>query len=319
MAILEWDKDSAAICDRIRTDARLKVFVKTVESPDLIEGWIEHHKNIVGAKNLIVADNGSVNQRVLDIYEKNSNETIVFRFSGPHNEIHWHPRFSRLFAAIQQSCEYCLFADADERLVWMTESSWTADNSVVRSLPANDRASIVPTTWLINRLNCLSEFGLLDTEGRPRLVNNLKWGKPILPARLVGVQPGIHNAQYETESYSTSCGTNFILLHLTQLPMQRIGVNRRKLISNGYIEGRLSDEEIINLNLDNPLAMRFILEMKRMYGLLAEGTGNAYQDDSGYIELKDRGIITYSNFESEKTFRNFLRSGAGLIKDIFQN
>jgi hypothetical protein len=319
MGILEWDKDSKAICERIRSPARLKVVVKTIESPELIEDWIKHHERIVGSENLIIADNGSLDQRVLDIYEKNSHEAIIFRFSGPHNQIHWHPRFSSLFEAIRASCEYCLFADADERLVWMSENSWTADRSLVGSLPADNGRYIVPTTWLINRLNSRTRFGLLDTEGRPRLSNNLKWGKPILPAGLVGAQSGIHNAQYGTESYSTSCGTNFILLHLTQLPMQRIVMNRKKLISNGYIENGLTDEEIISLDLDNPLAMRFIIEMKNMYSLLASGTEETSEDGSSYLELHYSGDIGYSSFEARETFRSFLNAGPDLVREVFRD
>ena len=132
---------------------------------------------------------------------------------------------------VKETCQYFSFIDADERLVLLRENIWIADNSIVTKLVSKPEGGIIPTTWLINSLNCSDTFDLLDTKSRPRLENNLKWGKPILPSKLVGIQPGMHNVQFSHFPFSTEFGVNFFLLHYTQFPENRISVNRNKLIS----------------------------------------------------------------------------------------
>ena len=91
MPIYSWDVDKAAIVARVRTPAILKLCAKVRDEPLLIEGWITHHQAIVGADNLIIADNMSKNPEMLAVLEKYSDRVTVFRFPGSHNNIHWRP------------------------------------------------------------------------------------------------------------------------------------------------------------------------------------------------------------------------------------
>ncbi len=59
MPFYRWDSDRDQILNRLRSKATLKICVKLVDEPLLIEDWIDHHARIVGIENLIIADNGS--------------------------------------------------------------------------------------------------------------------------------------------------------------------------------------------------------------------------------------------------------------------
>ena len=175
MPVYTWENDKEQIIDRLRLMATLKIGVKLLEQPSLIEGWIEHHAKIVGMENLIIADNGSRDRLSLDIYEKFSDTATIFRFAGPHNEIHWHSRFDDLFKIIRETCQSFAFFDADERLVFIDGATWTANSSIISKILRNKPGRIIPATWLINILNEFHRFSLLDTEHNPRLWNNLRW------------------------------------------------------------------------------------------------------------------------------------------------
>ena len=112
MPIYNWDSDRDQIISRLRSRAVLKLCVKTLDEPLLIEGWIRHHANIVGPENLIIADNGSTHSDTLNAYTKFGEAATIFRFGGPHNDIHWHPRFNDLFSVIRETSDYFSFIDA---------------------------------------------------------------------------------------------------------------------------------------------------------------------------------------------------------------
>jgi tetratricopeptide (TPR) repeat protein len=201
-------------------------------------------------------------------------------------------------------------------LVQISNTSWVANNSILTQLASCNDQAIVPTTWLINTLNSVTTFSLLDSEGSPRLYNNLKWGKPILPSNLIGIQPGMHNVQFQQRQFSAFFGTSFFLLHLTQFPEQRIAVNRKKLLSNGFVESGLTNQEIMKLDLANPIAMRFIVEMRAMHRIIRGDPPPADHTLTGNLTLEPNGRISYSNANADFGFSSFLQKGPTLIASL---
>ncbi|HAS82717.1 MAG TPA: hypothetical protein DCS43_08610, partial [Verrucomicrobia bacterium] len=124
MPIPQWATDQKDILNRLKNRAKLKICCKTLSDLDSIKSWVDHHAPIVGASNLIIADNGSLDSRVIEYYKKIESEVTIFQFSGVHNEIHCHPRFEPLYNTIKQTTKFFLFADVDERLIGIDGDSW---------------------------------------------------------------------------------------------------------------------------------------------------------------------------------------------------
>jgi hypothetical protein len=302
MAILQWDTEQSRIIERLQATTKLKICCKTFNEPHLIENWIAHHGAIVGLDNLIIADNCSTDEETLAYYETVSDRVTVFQFSGSHNEIHWHPRFAPLFARIRSTCEYFAFFDVDERLVWIEDRKWRADQAILEHL--GDPDSFYPTTWLINVTRSRHRFSLLDTEGRPFLRNNLRWGKPIIPSWLVASQQGIHNIQFCEHKVALTPTLNLFLLHLTQFPEQRIRANMNKLRGRGLINDRTSAEDVAGMDFasyPDRTVLRFQSEIARMEAILARQEPES--EGIGYIELGAALRVTYTWAAARTLFR----------------
>jgi hypothetical protein len=320
MPIYNWDQDKERILNRLRAKATLKLCVKLLDEPWLVESWIQHHAKIVGFDNLIIADNGSTDLLTLGVYEKYQAVTTIFQFGGPHNQIHWHPRFSELFDVIRKTCRYFSFVDVDERLVYIDQRSWIADKSIITMIDKSTAEGIIPTTWLINTLNSFDTFSLLDSELRPQIQNNLKWGKPLLTADLAGIQPGIHNDQFSDFPFSTEFGVNFFLLHYTQFPERRISANRNKLISRGIIDPSVTSQDIVTMQFHDHLDksfLRFVNEIKDMFQIIDSPTKEIAVHSLDSLRLNEDGSIQYSSDHAREVLSEFLGNGPALIALTF--
>jgi hypothetical protein len=318
MAVLHWDKNQSEILDRLQNRSKLKICCKTLSEPDFIKDWIRHHSSIVGPENLIVADNGSSDAATLEVYYRLDSEITVFQFSGSHNDIHWHPRFRPLFDRLKQTVDFFSFIDVDERLVWIDHERWSADNRIVDSL--DDPSVIYPTTWLINSIGRMNRFTLLDTEHRRILSNNLKWGKPILPRELIAAQPGIHNVQYASSKFSGVGSNNLFLLHLTQFPEQRIAANVRKLANRNLVDHSIDPMLIPTMDFSShpdPTVLRFQREIAEMFAYLS-GDQAIPNREHEFIELREAGMVTYSNAEANKIFTKFIDDGSTISTELFK-
>ena len=317
MAICEWGTETDSILARLTNGATLKICVKTKDESTLTRGWIEHHANIVGYENLIIADNGSTDVDTLNIYEEYAEKIVIFRFAGEHNMIHWHPKFLPLFDMMRRTCKYFSFIDIDERLVYLRDSEWIADSNIRNLL--DSVSGIVPTTWLINCLNSMDRFSFLDTEGRDIILNNLRWGKPILPASKLGVSTGIHNIQFIDHEFTDSVGVNLFLLHYTQVPEERIARNRRKLLSRNVVNLEMSDQEIVDLDMTgcpDGTVLRFQNEIREMLSIIRGEEREICEVD--WLELGKNGKMSFSSEASERKLASYLGAGASNIDAIFR-
>lgn len=316
MPIPRWEQDASSVVDRALNGAPLKLCVKTRDETDMLSSWIEHHAKIVGYENLLVADNGSTDPRTLELYERYRDRVNIFSFNGNHNEIHWHPRFAALFAVIKRTSHYFAFIDADERLIWSDATRWVADHTITDMVLRAE--GIVPTTWLINTLNRYEQFTLLNTEGSGDFTRNLRWGKPIMPARLVGTGPGIHTIQTLPNPVSAALGTELFLLHFTQFPEQRIGVNLRKLASRKLIAGNETPEDVLAMKFaetDDSAPLRFQREIAAMLAIL-NGT-KPREDGLGTVTLETGGGLRFSDDATRQKFEDYVARGPDTIAEMF--
>ncbi len=314
MAIPTWEDDKRSIIPRLNKPASLKIATKTFNEVWLIEKWIQHHAKIVGFDNLIVADNGSNHVAVQDVYERYQNRVLIFGFKGPHNEFHWHTRFSDFYDAIRTSTRYFALFDSDEFLIWSDGQVWEAGSGILQRLPASYEG-IIPTTWLINSSNSFERFTLLDTEGRPRIENNLRWGKPILPSYLAGSQPGMHNVQFMGHEFNTDLGTSLFTQHMTQFPAQRIAANCNKLINRGFIAPELSVDEIANMDtntISDETCKRFVLEIQGMLAVVQFGFKVNETEDT--LLFRRNGQIQFSTLRAKGLFHEHIQNGESIIQ-----
>ncbi len=318
MSVLQWDKDLPEILDRLKNRAKLKICCKTLSEPEFIQDWIDHHSAIVGSENLIIADNGSSDAATLDVYRRAASNILIFRFSGSHNDIHWHPRFRPLFDRLKETVEFFSFVDVDERLVWIDRERWFADENILNHL--EERGAIYPATWLINAIGSVDHFTLLDTERRRIFSNNLKWGKPILPPELIAAQSGIHNIQYAGSRFSETCGSKLFLLHLTQFPDQRIAANVRKLANRQLVDHSITPEAVPTMDFSNhpdPTVLRFQKEVAEMIAYLS-GDRSIPDSETEFIMLGRGGKVVFSNGQARGIFLKFLDEGPAIIREMFK-
>ena len=317
MLISIWDEDQDNIVKSVQNKSKMKICCKTKNESTLLEQWIEHHAKIVGYENLIIADNDSSDSNTLRLYDTYGDRVGIFRFRGPHNEIHWHPRFRKFFDAIRGYCDFFSYIDVDERLIHLENDKWTADEKITDLL--EDRTAIYPTTWLINIAESYTKFCLLDTEKRPIMSNNLKWGKPIFPSRLVGQKSGIHNVQYAGEKFAVPAGGTLFLLHYTQMPHQRIAVNVNKLVSRGVVRPGDDPLKIISLDFSNhedKTVLRFQAEIKEMLEII-ESKRLGVRSDSKFVELAQDRSVKFGDEAARQEFRAYQDNVQRFIKEIF--
>jgi hypothetical protein len=318
MTILQWEKDQAEIISRLQNPAKLKICCKTRSEPEFIQDWIAHHRPIVGSQNLIIADNGSSDTVTLDVYSRVNSDVTIFAFGGSHNDIHWHPRFRSLFDCVKQTAEFFSFIDVDERLTWIDQERWFADERILDCL--TDKNTVYPTTWLINAIESLDRFTLLDTERRRKINNNLRWGKPIIPSDLIAIHTGIHNIQFSGSPFSENNANNLFLLHLTQFPDQRIAANVRKLVSRNLLDPLVNPRTIAGMNFSNhpdPTVLRFQKEIAEMIAYL-EGDKSISDSEAEFLTLRPEGNVEFSSLEARNSFFRFIADRSAITMEMFK-
>jgi hypothetical protein len=115
----------------------VKVFCVTKDEYDLIEDFILYYGYIFGYENLIIIDNNSTNQQVLDIYEKYIPKGITL-FKEPSYEGNGQAvMFNKYMNMYKNYCDFMLGLDTDEFLVsidQINESKDASDRDVIRKM-----------------------------------------------------------------------------------------------------------------------------------------------------------------------------------------
>ena len=232
------------ICNMI-TDRSgiLKIVLKTKNDPILLKKWITHHQKICGSNNLIIFDNMSTDQDVLNLYGVIDNAIIVIRFSGYHNQIHHNSFMEDIYKAIKDSSRYFCLLDTDEYLIGMDGMRVMHLNEISNFFSTAEN-NIYPGIWLYNSPGSEKIFKITG------LIDGVKWGKPIISTNLPKLKYILHNIQLPESIYGTNVTTNFFILHLTRFSsQQRIRANINKLISFGFAVEHDSLEQILSRSI----------------------------------------------------------------------
>lgn len=107
----------------------LKIFTVTKNEYDLIECFILYHASIVGFDNIIIIDNMSTDQRVLDVYNKYKGIiTIVYEEGYQNSKQADH--FIKYMSKYKDTCEFMMGLDTDE-FIYRIDSNGNATNNKI--------------------------------------------------------------------------------------------------------------------------------------------------------------------------------------------
>jgi hypothetical protein len=289
-----WSRQKSEICQTIAAShAPLKVVLKTKDDPALLQSWIDHHRSIVGIDGLIILDNISTSQDVLNVYENYVGRIPIFRYAGFHNDIHSADRFSDLYDALKSSCEYFVFLDTDERLVLFDgDIHFNADNRILEFLRASPHVNVFPGTWLQNVTGYSDRFSLYDPIAP--LTVGLKWGKPVISATCGFAGMINHNTQVDHALYDDPIVTNFFILHLSRISgQQRINANLKKLRAYGELAETAGIQDLRDMGLGGLRTDQAKMYAKEIFDLLASDKP-LFGPISGSIQIKRNGQLICS-------------------------
>jgi hypothetical protein len=322
MFSIENDEDEivSAICSN---NHYCKILLKTVDEPTLLPIWLDHYLKLFDPQQIIIADNGSTDPDVLSIYEDISSDILVFSYSGDktgyHNNIHDRQKFSKLYKAIADSCEFILSVDTDELLFVADEKTWSLDRARLRGLMEKSQGKAISTTWVHTIHGSLDTFYIGATP--ERLAWDLRWGKPFIPSSFAEGGVRIHNTQFPRSLFDPDVGADFFLLHLINYSKeQRLRVNKRKLIARAAAKEQDSFEEITARDyaeFRDPTVTRLVGEISKL--LKEQWPSNTSSTLSRFcVRLASDGRVEYSDDVTEKVMTDFRKGFPSFFEEGFK-
>ncbi|MDR3571115.1 MAG: glycosyltransferase family 2 protein [Candidatus Pacebacteria bacterium] len=314
---MQWDSDKLAFAEQVKqTASRLKIVLKTKDEHLFLPMWIAHHERIVGRNNIIIFDNNSSRSDVIDYYNRN-NDLIISSYTGFHNYIHVQEMFKELYEAINSSCDYFIFLDSDEFLVWSDGVDYISDGRLIEKLANLGDARAIPTMWLHNVISNSQLFVCGTTPGHLR--GGLQWGKPIIKSNTVSDKIILHNAQLDSSYYDIPLAINFFCLHMTKLfPEQRIASNIRKLVARKFADRDETVSQILAKDASrstDPNIPLYLNEIKLLLSSVPVTSQNSALVPECMRFNEDGSIAFYSDLERE-TFINFINN-ENTIRSLF--
>jgi hypothetical protein len=301
-----WDANRAEFCARIeKVHSFIKIVLKTKNDPFFIERWIAHHMKIVGPENLIIFDNMSDDSEVLSVYRKYRAQISVVRFAGHYQNVHQTPFFSDLYRSLARSSEYFIFIDTDEYLILMEDSSYYADDRILKFVMDNRNYDLFPSTWLLNANWSPSQF---HCGYEPHhLADNLACGKPLIRSNKIPTRYVNHNFQLAT-LFTPPFKTNLFLLHLARLfPQQRISANINKLIAEGVVQPGENPEAIAaRYDITDEIMELYVGEIREYLALRERRDLGKAALGAGCLELLSNGTISYYGAAEKKIVYDYI-------------
>lgn len=308
--------------DILHSKTTLKIITKTKNERLLIEKWIKHHLAIIGEGKLIIFDNMSDDEYVLDIYEKYKDNIILIKFASHHNDVHSYELFKDLYDAVAESTDFFTVLDTDEFLYLYDDNKAIHDTSILDYLRENKDCDFFAPCWLDNieekenLLNLNSE--LLSIKEKAELIELFDWGKAIINAKIV------KNSKLEKPTYFFThttylpqlnykkALTKFFIAHLKKFSKeQRILTNMNKLVSHQVLSRNNDFEGLLKLdpqNIKNGLHSAYVRETQRLKGHRANPSmsSNIFPDNT--MKIGNDDTIHFSNPLSEKEFSTLANS-----------
>ncbi len=310
-----WPRDGRRILKALRRhSAPLRIILKTRNDPIFLAEWHRHHAAIVGAENLIIADNMSDDPQVQTLLKELARQSTVFRFDAFHDTLHKRELFRPFYAALEETCAWSILLDTDERLAWMEGQEWIADHRLVDRL--TDLAPDAPALpgLLIENLPGLRDRLSFPT-ARDRLASVLHWGKPAIASGhglpVSGAQ--CHNIQFPEAMFRSGVPPRLVAMHLCNLhPEQRLRANREKLAARGICAPHTPYEEIARLDVRHEtrsVIRRCVLETRRLIAPAQEGGA-----DGPALILHPDGRLGFSGGDVAQSFACVQDEGAALLR-----
>jgi hypothetical protein len=197
---------------------KFKVILKTKNEEDLIELWIRYYSKLVGKENIVIFDNHSTSQKVLDFYK---NHNIEVKSIDIPNDIHSYSRNKDFYGDIFVNYDWFAVLDTDEFLCSYKNGVFSAEG--VLDVLKNSSHKALGSTWLSQmHLGDSIEYFRVNTGN-----HNKNYGKAIFGTsyeRLKNVIYG-HNVSCKDEGGNCDAflDSNLFLLHLDRLnPASRI-------------------------------------------------------------------------------------------------
>lgn len=122
---------------------KFKIILKTKNEDDLIDIWIRYYSKMVGKENLVIFDNGSTSQKVLDVYREHDIEAIQIKFP---NSIHPYRNNKIFYDELFTSCDWFSILDTDEFLCVYKNNVFSAKG--VLDLLATSDKQVLGSIWL---------------------------------------------------------------------------------------------------------------------------------------------------------------------------
>ncbi len=101
---------------------KIKVFTVTKNEYDLIEDWILYYGNLVGFENVVVIDNGSDDDRVIEIYKKFKYDIEIVTKMGFEGE-NQGTYFTEMMNCYKAQADFLIGTDTDEFLVFNNKNT----------------------------------------------------------------------------------------------------------------------------------------------------------------------------------------------------
>jgi len=298
MTPISWESDRKRALEFVARPSPLKILLKTRDDPFFLERWITHHSKIVPNSDLIIFDNHSTDERVLETYERYA-DIPVFTFTGIHTILHDWEMQHDLYIALQSSQHHC-FLDTDEFLGAIVNDRWVADPTLLSLLKPDES---VPVTWLHNAIGSENIFAVRDS-----MEKGLLWGKPILARTPPKAGVLGHNVQFDPKVFENSTLHNFFLLHLINLDRdQRIRANLNKLKARGRVPQDTTVEMVREMSADDNDSYNVKLYFSELQKLLtSEYPAPPDEPKPGQLKIQSDLTIKYGAPLAQDTMRRHL-------------
>jgi hypothetical protein len=308
--LADWHASQDDIIRVLRSHvSMLKIILKTKDDLSSLTEWVGYHANIVGLENLIVFDNCSQDPAIYAFYDSLP-ELAAFSYRGFHNILHHTELFSPLYNVLEETCQYFVFLDGDERLALFQEDGRIVNKEMTSFLDANRAVKMFPGTWLLNDFGSRRVYKC----GTPKdnlLLHGLRWGKPILRADSGAIGFINHNTQAAQAGARVfeDFRTNFFVLHLCNLSrQQRIEANRKKLVARNVIDENASIDRILTLDLSGHSDRNVTLYVSEIQKLANCGEfQSADLLSPGFLRTNDIGGTDFFSDTERLMFSDYVR------------
>lgn len=323
--ILHYEKDKEIIHDRIKElgFSDFKIALKTKDESFLVKSWLDHYGDIFGYENILVFDNESSDEEVLNVYRKyNGSLGCLFQYGdqfGDHNSIHYPDRYPDLYEEISKKCKYFALFDSDEFLVHIDKNKVTKGralkNILDREAMKSGYADIIFGFWLNSVPGREDVFQI--GSNYTKLYNGVKNGKHFIPASYLKKFRRGHNSCAPTDLVGDKVSNNFWILHRQSSSVdRRIRVNFNKIKArNAFKEGVVYDDILCTPSFDmlveSKKSRTVLAYMTQIIRMINEGGSNELLNSSekmikeGVANVADNAI-DFSNIKSEKLFKSFV-------------